>query len=109
MYLHRWPMLFTEGVMTVTSEYLRRVVKFCYRLSVWCIFSLTLDTINYSHRLVQLCIVNRRALRVSWHVTGIKLELGVVRHVKHVSPKVLFQKSKPSILMRKRILNVTVM
>ena len=34
---------------------------------------------------MQLCIVNRCALRVSWHVTGITLELGVLRHVKHVS------------------------
>jgi hypothetical protein len=106
MYLHQWPMLCTKGVMIVTGEYLRRVVKFCFPLSVWCIFSVTLDNINYIHRLVQLCIVNRCVLRVSWHVKGIKLELGCVTSCE--ACEVLFQKSKPSILMRKRILNVTV-
>lgn len=100
-------MLFTKGVTTVTGEELRHVLKFCYRLSLWCIFSVTLYTINYIHRLVQVCVVNRCILRVIWHM--VKLDLWVLRHEKHVSVEVLLQKSKPSILMKKRILNVTVM
>jgi hypothetical protein len=106
MCLHQWSMLFTKGVVTVTGEYLHHVVKFCYCVSVWCIFSVMFYTVNYIHRLVHMQ-VNRCELRVIWHVEGIKLELGVL--VKHVSLEVLFQKSKPSILMRNRILSVTVM
>jgi hypothetical protein len=109
MYLHQRSMLFTKGVMTVTVEYLPQVVKFCYRLSL-CIFSVTFNTLYYIRRLVLMCVINRCVLRVIWHVKSATTNLWVLLSCKACFSQVLFQKSKSSsILMRKRMLNVTVM
>jgi hypothetical protein len=67
-----------------------------------CVFYCT-----YIHSYVVTCVCRQSMLIVSnRHVCNLKIE--VLRHAKHVSLEILFQKSEPLTPMRKRIVNVTV-
>ena len=48
-------------------------MKFCYYLRVCCTVLVTLQTMNYIHRLVYMCVDNRCELRVMRHVEDILL------------------------------------